>query len=415
MMMRKILKILSLNKTMVLLDQAIFSGNSFLTTLILVRILSPGDFGVYTSIVLGIYLIISVLSALIIQPFQVNLSRVSNKSAYITYSYLMQLGLVLVITLIIFLLLNLKFPLLSLYNNIGSALLPMIVGMTLQDFLRKLFLANGKLRTALLIDSTALIIQLSVLIMLLVSNSNSLNIVVGLIGLSYVPAIIVGNFNIKFNFSKFKGWNLYTSIHYNQGKWLLMTAIIQWWSSNLFIVASGIFIGINALGAFRLVQALFGAFNMVLQTFENYVLPQVSNLMTTSPLKAKMYLKQIGFKSALLFCIALLPLFLFSEKIIVLVGGFHYAQYAYVIKGMCILYILIFLGYPIRIAIRALILNKKFFMGYVFSLLFSLLSFNFLLKEWGLKGAIIGLIVSQCIVLSYWQTVLIKRKFNLWK
>ena len=131
--------------------------------------------------------------------------------------------------------------------------------------------------------------------------------------------------------------------------------------------------------------------------------------------QAKAYLKQISLKTAIPFSIVLVLIFVFSEQIIVLAGGAKYSEYAYVVKGMSVLYCFIFLGYPIRMAIRALILNKNFFMGYVLSLGFSLISFNYLLEKWGLIGAIVGLVISQLIVLSYLQFILIKNKFLLWK
>ena len=56
---------------------------------------------------------------------------------------------------------------------------------------------------------------------------------------------------------------------------------------NLFIVTSGVYLGVAALGAFRLVQSLFGILNLVLQTFENYVLPQASVKYNESATKAK--------------------------------------------------------------------------------------------------------------------------------
>lgn len=415
MVLKSIIKILTLNKTKVLVDQAIFSGNNFISTLLLVRILSPKDFGVYASIILGVYLIISVLSALVIQPFQVNLSRVSSRSSYINFNLVFQLSLVLGVLLIAFLIIKLNLEILAFYNELGNSLILLIMGMTMQDFLRKLFLANGQLRNALYIDLITAIVQTSLLIGLLIIGIHSLAFVISLLGISFFPAIVIGVLLIRFNFNKLHTWKSYLSFHYHQGKWLLMTAIVQWWSSNLFVVASGVFLGIKALGAFRLVQTLFGAFNMVLQTFENYVLPQVSKLLAISTLKATSYIKRVSYKSSLFFLTILIPLFIFSKQIIVLVGSIEYIEYSYVVRGMCILYVLIFLGYPIRISIRALILNRNFFKGYVFSLLFSLITFNYLLKEWGLKGVIIGLIVSQCIVLSYWQSILIKEKFHLWK
>ena len=92
-----------------------------------------------------------------------------------------------------------------------------------------------------------------------------------------------------------------------------------------------------------------------------------------------------------------------------------YADFGYVVQGMAALYFVIFIAYPVRMAIRVLVLNNNFFYGYLFALVFSLLSFTFLLETWGLIGAIIGLITSQLILMAYWQYILIQNNFRLWK
>jgi len=67
------------------------------------------------------------------------------------------------------------------------------------------------------------------------------------------------------------------------------------------------------------------------------------------------------------------------------------------------------------LCIRMLVLNKNFFIGYLLSLAFSLLFFNYFLSNFGLSGAILGLAISQLILIIYWQFVLSKNNFLLWK
>lgn len=414
-MIKKAKRMFTEPTSIVLIDQAIFSGNTFLTTIVLSRLLDPSNFGVYTSIILLIYMIVSVLNAIIIQPLQVSLATVKHKQSYISFTYFMQLLFIIliVITMIFFFKLNLTF--FELYKPLSIGICTVTFGFLFHDYLRKLFLAKNEVKNAFIIDSLMAFCHLGVLFFIYFSKSISLNKLLFLFGLGYLPVILFGLWCIRPKFYKINLWKSYILKHYDQSKWLLLTAIVQWWSGNLFVVASGIFIGIKALGAFRLVQSLFGILNVLLQTFENYVLPQTAHLLNKSKNNAKTYLRQISLKTAIPFGIILTFVFLFSKQIIVLAGGDNYVEYAYLVKGMAILYCFIFLGYPIRMAIRALILNKNFFLGYVLSLCFSLVSFNYLLEKWSLNGAIIGLVFSQIIVLAYWQLILIKNKFVLWK
>ena len=82
---------------------------------------------------------------------------------------------------------------------------------------------------------------------------------------------------------------------------------------------------------------------------------------------------------------------------------------------MALLYFVIFIGYPIRMSIRMMLMNRQFLIGYLISFVFSLATFQYLLSVWHLKGAILGLITNQLLMLLYWQYLLIKKDFILWK
>lgn len=406
-----------LNKnTIVLLDQAVFSGGSFLITIILARfILSPFDFGIFSSFTLFNYAVVSLLNSVIIQPFQVSLEKMEDKKSYISFNFWSQIGLVILITIGLFITIKADFKFLSSIKHLSENALLFFVGFIMHDYSRKLFLAKADVFISFLIDFVTTSLHLSILAYAWYSSVNSLNTIILLFGLSYVPSLLISVYVLRPSFNKLNSWVEYFKLHLEQGKWLLLTTLTQWWASNLFIVTSGVYLGVASLGAFRLVQSLFGILNLVLQTFENFVLPQASRKYSESAESAKTYLKSITKKSGLLFGVVLLVLFIFSEEVMHLSGGDKYLSYSYIVKGMVVLYAFIFIGYPIRLSIRLLILNRVFFVGSLLSFFFSLISFDFLLKNWGINGAVIGLVVSQLIVLTYWQIILVKHKFVLWK
>ena len=408
--------ITKLNKnTVVLADQAVFSGGSFLITILLARLLTPTDFGIYSSITLFNFGVISILNALVIQPMQVSLEKVINKQSYLGFTFIVQLSALVFILLSSYLLLNSPIPFLQ---HLKTTIYPasfLFIGFVLHDYFRKVFLAKAEVKQAFIIDLTATSLQVGLLGYCYLTNLHSFSQILFLLGITYLPAIILSILFFQFERNSFYGYKNYIRLQFHQAKWLVLTTITQWWASNLFIVTSGIYLGVKALGAFRLVQSLFGILNLILQTFENYVLPEASRRYVQSSENARIYLKDITKKSSLIFGVVLTLLFLFSEQVIHLAGGSSYLSYAYIIKGMCILYAFIFIGYPIRLSIRLLILNKLFFVGYVISFIISVLSFDYLLKNWGINGAIIGLTISQLVTLSYWQIMLTKKDFVLWK
>ncbi len=401
--------------TIVLADQAVFSGGSFLITVLLARTFEPEEFGLYSSITLFNYAIVSLLNAVVIQPLQVSLGKIDDQKSYISFNFTTQLLLVGVISFGLAILMGFDFAFLEDFTKLGYGVIIYFIGFLLHDYFRKLFLAQADTKGAFIIDVVTTLAHISILTYVFLSHSLSFETTMYYIGLCYIPACVISILKIKPTLRNLITWKTYLNMHIQQGSWLLLTTLTQWWSSNLFIVTTGYYFGKTALGAFRLVQTLFGLLNLVLQTFENFVLPEAARKLAVSQVDAKKYLLGITKKSGVIFGVILTILFIFAKQIIVLVGGAKYQEFAYIVQGMSILYVFIFIGYPIRLSIRMLVLNSRFFAGYVFSLIFSLISFRYLLKEFHVNGAIIGLIASQIITLVYWQYILIKNKFVLWK
>ena len=414
-MIKYIHSIITNEKSLVLADQAVFSGCGFIITLLLVRLLGPTEFGVYASLLLFIYFMVSISSALVIQPLQVTIGKIEKDNEYTSFAFYLQMFLIVLLATITFLLLNIKIEfLINLWDHteiiilFGSCFL-------FHDFFRKLFLAKNVVWKALLIDSISGFLQLGILFYSFLTTSLELTDVILIMGLSYVPGILISILLTQPSLRLQSNWRSYFNTHIMQGKWLLMTAVLQWWANNMFVIASGIYLGATALGALRLVQSIFGVLNLLLQTFENYALPSASRLFQNSVESSKIYLRNMSVKGATIVGFILLTIFAFSDFIIVLAAGELYSEFGYLVKGMTILYFFIFVGYPTRIAIRMLELNHLFFGGYVLSFIFSLLSFQYLLNEWNLWGALIGLITNQIILFSFWQYALYKNQFILWK
>jgi O-antigen/teichoic acid export membrane protein len=410
--MNRIKKIVLSQSSLVLFDQAIFSGTNFLLTLFLAQNLDVKNFGVFSTIILVTYLIMSIINALLIQPFQVSISKISKKKEYYVFLFLGLLALLLFFIFIVKLLF-LFFPFDAVFSDYANAIILFISGYVFQDFFRKFFLSLASIFKALLID--LLFLTIVIIGFYFFYNQIDLTITLWIIGLANFISAISGLVFISKNYENPVSWKTFLSNHIFQGKWLFSVAVLQWSSSNFLVLFSGIYLGIEALGALRLVQSFFGIINIVLQSVENYFLPKVAAIFNENVANAKKYLLSITAYGAILFGVLLSILFLFSNKIIVLAGGTKYQEYGYVVKIIAVLYFFIFLSYPIRIVVRVMVLNKIFFFGYVLSFVFSILTFHFLLKYSGLYGAVAGLICNQIIMILYWQNQLTKNKFYLWK
>ncbi|MCP2871650.1 hypothetical protein, partial [Salmonella enterica] len=82
-----------------------------------------------------------------------------------------------------------------------------------------------------------------------------------------MPAGVWCIFQLKPTLQESVVWNVFFRYHRKEGLWLGLVSLVQWGSANLFIVPMGLFVSIESLGAFRLVQSLFGVLNILFQTF----------------------------------------------------------------------------------------------------------------------------------------------------
>jgi O-antigen/teichoic acid export membrane protein len=402
-------KIIHTDATWVLADQALYSGTNFILTLFLAKQMHIADFGLFSTVVILTYLALSFMNAILIQPFQVAVATVSNKKEYYVFLFL---GLVILLVLFMFLAwIPAFFIKAKAFHFFDVAFF--IVAYLFQDFFRKLFLAIGKIKWVLAID--ALFLILVALGFYFSFSKINLETALNVMALSNFISGASGLFFIIKIFEFPLSWKSFLIDHVQQAKWLLSVAALQWASSNFFVLVSGIYLGIEALAALRLVQSFFGILNVVLQTVENYYIPKMASLYHENVEKAKAALLKTTAYGALIFGSMLLVLFVFASEIIVLAGGNSYEKYAFVVRIMACLYFFIFLSYPFRIMIRVMLLNKSFFIGYLLSFVVSVASFHVLLHFLGLSGAIIGLMLNQIIMLIYWQTQLKKNHFLLWK
>ena len=196
---------------------------------------------------------------------------------------------------------------------------------------------------------------------------------------------------------------------------LISLMSIQWWAGNLFVVASGIYLGSAALGALRLGQSLFGVLNVFLQTFENYVLPQSAIRMQQGQDQGIAYIRKTNQKLAFVFIPVLVIIFLFASPILTLAGGSNFTDYGFVLKGLCLLYVFIFLSQPIRFFFRSIQMNNHFFYAYLISLVFAFSTSHWLISTYGLRGVIAGLTASQLILMLYWTLILQLKNIKIWK
>jgi hypothetical protein len=92
------LNFLKEKSTLVLVDQALVSGCSFIATFVIARLLTVADFGFYSALLLTIYPLVSVCNAWIIQPLQTSYAKEPQKESYLGFAFYAQVGLLYIAT-----------------------------------------------------------------------------------------------------------------------------------------------------------------------------------------------------------------------------------------------------------------------------------------------------------------------------
>lgn len=410
-----ILTLLHGEKAQVLLGQLIFSGTSFLTNILIAKQAGMGQFGIYASVTLYAYLLLSISNSLIISPFQVCQDSAQNKKQYCGVLLLFQLVIIIIMLLVTVLVLQFSFQSLNPFRAYTTEIILLLGGFLLQDFFRKMFLAVHETGKALLTDVLSCMPQLVWLTANSFAAETSLQTSLFIIGITYMPAVIYGLYAMPSFLIRVTHVRQFIHVHIREGKWLLLTSLLQWWSNNFLATASAFLLGTTALGALRLAQTIFGMLNVFLQAFENYALPRAATLYKQSAENMKSFIKKISRYNFLFLLPVLLAVCIFSKQFFMFFGETNYVQYAGVLQGMSVLYLIIISGFPLRIAIRVHVMNKDFFAAYMLSFVFSLITYKFFIQQWKLAGVVMALGANQLLMLAYWQWKLKRKNFVLWK
>jgi len=392
----------------VVADQATVSGTTFLTNLFVARMLGLSTFGEFSAWQMGLLLLLAAQGALITQPMQVVLATVpaAHRAAYRRALLGMQGGFGVVAAGLA------AGAALLLRPQAGAVLVAFLVYLgaaTLQDTVRKLLLAEDRVPLALLTDAVSCGGQLlALLAWVAAGRPATLAAVFWVMGLTTLPALALALPALLRDRSAGPGWATFARRHWQQARWLLPTAALQWSSGNVLLVLAGMSTPLATLGILRLAQTIMGVFNVGLQAAENYVLPRLSQSLRRSEAEFR---QQRGRLTRLMLALAagpLLALALLADPLVRWVQADE-AAYSHVLRWCCLLYLVILLVYPVRLTVRLLPSARPYFVGYLLSIGASVLSARWLLAHYQATGVVLGWIGAQLVLGLYWSLILSRR------
>jgi O-antigen/teichoic acid export membrane protein len=389
-----------------MVGQATVSATSFLTNIFIAKVCGLATFGEYSAWQLVLLLALALQGAVITQPMQVVLGTLSARQR-VVYGQLV-LGLQVAFSGLAVVATALGASRLPQAATVLPAFLVLLAATGSQDTLRKLLLAEGKIRAALVGDVLSAGGQLLLLLLLALRPSpTTLAEVMWAVGLTTLPALLVGGKVLgEWPVLSLSGLRRFGRRHWRQARWLVPTALLQWGSANVLLVFAG-WVGSPAvLGVLRLAQTAMGVFNLGLQAVENYVLPRLSQSFYHHPAQFAAQRAALTKKMLLAAGPLLVLLALAAGPLVAHFGPAGGAQYADLLRWCCVLYGVILLVHPLRLTVRLLADSRHYFGGYVLSIGASLASVRWLTAHYQASGVVLGWLLAQLVLGAYWALVL---------
>lgn len=390
---------LNREKGVILLDQAVVSGSTLLTQLLVAGKLGISHYGVFSAIIMAQLFLLSLQQAGLTGMYQATYGRLSGAASKVYLSGIWTTELAFLAIVSIGGLAGMGvYPVVSVSEYFAA--LSGTVLYLLQDFVRRVLLTHGQTTKALLADVLNNGLQLAGLFYFYLYGDNSLQPVLWIYALSFIPSVFSGLLWIRPSVSLAHLRDSYRSYKSETG-WMTAAALLQWFSGNAYIIAAGWWLGAPVLGAVRLGQYIFGLLNVLLQAVENYLLPRAGAL-ASEPARVIHYLKNAQKKLLLSLGSVILLVAATSSPVMKWLGYTAHDSVRTVIGGMSLVYLFVIAGYPIRIALRTLGMNRLFFSGYVLNAVFGFSTAYFFIHQWQLGGVLAGLLLSQILLLIYW-------------
>jgi O-antigen/teichoic acid export membrane protein len=283
-----------------------------------------------------------------------------------------------------------------------------------QDFVRRYFFATRQSRRALANDALSYLTQLPILFVLhKVGHLNSAIALWVMAGTS-ILGLIAGWFwvePIEFHRQWIKAISLR---HWKISRWLSASALLQWTSGNLFVIAAPFYYGAAAAGVLKASQNLMGVAHIWFQGLDNIVPAETARrLREGGTHKMLAYTRSILVKwggLTLLFAIGMAAAPGFWLR---LIYGSEMVQYSYILQLYALLYVIFFMGGPLRAGLQALEFTVPIFWSYLAMTAFAF-AFAVPMAKWlGLSGSLFGLIGSQILFQSIVGTALIVKSKRL--
>ena len=379
-------------KTITLLDQMIFSGTTFLSTLIITHLCSPEEFGRFSLIFSLMLFGLPPMRGFTVQPMMANPNKFSNKE-YFSSNFIICVVLSILLSgvyVFVWYFWGTEYQIEKLsFTIFGFCFFRYLI-----DVMRGYFFCYKKPLFSLLMDSTSLIILLLLFSQHHMGGMNFIQ-VLQVVNYSYFGGIVLGMCIVRpsFNFNP----SLIRK-NLNFGYWLSLSGVMIWFNGNYLILASVSILGPTIAGLIRAIQNIFAPIHILLQVVDNYTPVRAALILEEKgPQEMKNYL--LGQLKIVFFIF--LPLFitlsLASGFIISNLFGDAYLPAKRLLPFFALLQCIGLFGRYMMITFQTLNYTQPIFWGYCTAALVCISTAKYFFIYFNILGAGIGIITVQLV------------------
>jgi len=316
-----------------LMDQALVSAMNFLTTAALARMLGVYWFGIYSVLYIVLQYLNTLQLAVVVNPMMSlapQLNQHEERSflrGMAGFQYLFSLACCLAVAAYM---LAGRATIIPARFRVPAALpfLLTVFCFQLQDWYRRFCYVRERTRTAFWNDVISYVGQIAILVLLWATGRMALSPAYYAIAVTSFAAFLVGYLSTELRTTAGeirraaqRSWPV--------GRGLLVTSQFQWLGSQgIYLIIAGI-TGVASASGIRAVIALMGPVNVLYQLLDNVIPVRAARIYAAADSGALLvYLRQAGWKLAVLVGIPMLAVSLFARPILVLVFGRAYGAFA---------------------------------------------------------------------------------------
>lgn len=387
------------NPLLIMGDQALVSGVNFLMGILLVAHLGLSTFGNYVLMLMVVQFVSSLHQGILVAPLLSLYAKQAQKAHYLKQLFGQQLWFSLLTFGLVFLGVRIAQ---EFYMEWQFSHAPLVLALwtalfVFHDFLRRVHFTQEQPVRAVLMDIIAYGLQPLLIFGLSHFEMLTLPMLLWCLIALYAMAIATSLVFFPQAIALQIDWRIYKS-NWRYARYLVGTALLQWFSGNYFLMIAGGVLGAAALGAIRVAQNVMGILHFLFQALENIISVKAARILAQEgKLNMLRYMRKMSFNSGALIVLLLTAIAVFRRPILATLFGEEILDYEFVLIWFAGMYLFVYLGTMFRFLVRTLERNQIIFISYIITTGFSLVAAFPLVEYYGIHGVLLGLLAAQVL------------------